>query len=97
MPAVSHAATAATLYASPTGTGTACSAAAPCSITQAQSSVRSMTAAMSGDIVVQLAGGTYRLSAPLVFTAADSGTNGHTVIWQAAPGADAGAVRRASR
>jgi len=42
---------------------------------------------MTGDIVVQLAGGTYRLSAPLVFNAADSGTNGHTVIWQAAAGA----------
>ena len=87
MPALSHAATAATLYVSPTGSGTACSATAPCSITQAQSSVRSMTSSMSGDIVVQLAGGTYRLTAPLVFNASDSGTNGHTVIWQAAPGA----------
>ncbi|MEY9931435.1 hypothetical protein ABH926_006084 [Catenulispora sp. GP43] len=87
MPALSHAATAATLYASPTGSGTACSAAAPCSITQAQSAVRSMNSSMSGDIVVQLAGGTYRLSAPLAFNASDSGTNGHTVIWQAAPGA----------
>jgi len=87
LPAVSHAATAATLYVSPTGTGTACSASAPCSITQAQTSVRSMTSGMSGDIVVQLADGTYRLSAPLVFNASDSGTNGHTVIWQAASGA----------
>ncbi|GAA1968195.1 ricin-type beta-trefoil lectin domain protein [Catenulispora subtropica] len=84
---VSHAATAATLYVSPTGSGTACSAGAPCSITQAQSSVRTMNTNMTGDIVVQLAGGTYRLSAPLVFTAADSGTNGYTVSWQAAPGA----------
>ena len=42
---------------------------------------------MSGDIVVQLADGVYRLSAPLRFTAADSGTNGYTVIWQAAPAA----------
>jgi len=87
MPAVSHAATTATLYVSPTGSGTACTATAPCSLAQAQSSVRSMTASMSGDIAVQLAGGTYRLSAPLVFTAADSGTNGHTVFWQAAAGA----------
>jgi hypothetical protein len=86
MPALSHAATAATLYASPAGSGTACSATAPCSITQAQTSVRSMTSSMSGDIVVQLAGGTYRLTAPLVFNASDSGTNGHTVIWQAASG-----------
>ena len=87
IPAVSQAATAATLYASPTGSGTACSAAAPCSITQAQSSVRSMNSTMSGDIVVQLAGGTYRLSAPLVFNTSDSGSNGHNVIWQAASGA----------
>jgi hypothetical protein len=37
--------------------------------------------AASDDVVVQLAGGTYRLSAPLVFTTADSG-----VTWQAASG-----------
>jgi hypothetical protein len=42
---------------------------------------------MSGNIVVQLAGGTYALSSPLTFTAADSGTNGYTVSWQAAAGA----------
>ena len=46
-----------------------------------------MVAGMSGDIVVQLADGVYRLSAPLRLTAADSGTNGHTVSWQAAPSA----------
>src|SRR3954469_3656926 len=86
-PAVSHAAVAATLYVSPSGSGTACTSAAPCSITQAQSSVRTMNTNMSGDIVVQVADGTYRLSAPLVFNTADSGTNGHNVIWQAATGA----------
>ncbi|MDG4856619.1 RICIN domain-containing protein [Streptomyces sp. T-3] len=42
---------------------------------------------MTDDIVVQLAGGTYALSSPLTFTAADSGTGGHTVRWQAAPDA----------
>jgi hypothetical protein len=36
---------------------------------------------------VQLAGGTYRLSAPLVFGSADSGSNGYTITWQAAAGA----------
>ncbi|KJK43044.1 ricin B lectin [Lentzea aerocolonigenes] len=71
-----------TVYASPTGSGTACSSAQPCSITQAQTSVRGIAGAMTGDVVVQLAGGTYTLSSPLTFTAADSGTNGHTVIWQ---------------
>jgi len=38
------------------------------------------------DVVVQLAGGTYRLTAPLTFTSADSGSNGHQVTWQAAAG-----------
>src|SRR4051812_16353373 len=46
-----------------------------------------MVAGMSGDIAVQLADGAYRLSSPLRLTAADSGTNGHNVIWQAAPSA----------
>jgi hypothetical protein len=76
-----------TLYASPSGSGTACSAAAPCSLSGAQAAVRSMVGGMSGDLAVQLADGVYRLTAPLRLTAADSGTNGHTVIWQAAPSA----------
>jgi len=76
-----------TLFAAPTGTGTTCSAAQPCSLPAAQAAVRTLISGMSGDIVVQLADGVYRLSAPLRLTAADSGTNGHTVIWQAAPSA----------
>ena len=39
---------------------------------------------MSDHIVVQLADGVYP-AAPLRLTAADSGNNGHTVIWQAGP------------
>jgi hypothetical protein len=76
-----------TLFASPTGTGTSCSSTQPCSVTAAQTAVRSLNSAMSDDIVIQLADGVYRLSAPLRLTAADSGNNGHTVIWQAAPSA----------
>ncbi|GAA3349375.1 RICIN domain-containing protein [Amorphoplanes nipponensis] len=76
-----------TLYASPAGSGTACSSTQPCSLTGAQAAVRSLNDAMADDIVVQLADGVYRLSAPLRLTAEDSGTNGHTVIWQAAPSA----------
>ncbi|HEY6478348.1 MAG TPA: right-handed parallel beta-helix repeat-containing protein [Polyangia bacterium] len=76
-----------TFYVSPTGTGSSCTSAAPCSITQAQTVVRSAAGTMNSDLVVELADGTYRLSAPLVFTAADSGTNGHTITWQAASGA----------
>jgi len=85
-PTAAKAATAATLYVSPTGSGTSCTAAAPCSLTQAKSSVEAIDGSMSGDIVVQLAGGTYRLSAPLSLGSADSGSNGHTVYWKAASG-----------
>ena len=76
-----------TLYASPSGTGTTCSSAQPCSLTGAQAAVRSLNDTMADDIVVQLADGVYRLSAPLRLTADDSGSNGHTVVWQAAPSA----------
>ncbi|GAA0586866.1 RICIN domain-containing protein [Paractinoplanes ferrugineus] len=86
-PAVSQAATMTTLFASPAGSGTACSEAAPCSLTQAQTAVRALTGSMTGDVVVRLAGGVYRLAAPLSLGAADSGTGGYRVIWQAAPGA----------
>jgi hypothetical protein len=86
-PAVtSHAATMTTLYVAPTGSGTSCTASAPCSLTQAKTSVEALVGSMTGDVVVQLAGGTYRLSEPLKLTADDSGRGGHTVIWQAAPG-----------
>ena len=74
-------------YVSPSGTGTACTSAAPCSITQAKTAVRAAASGMSGDFVVELADGVYRLAAPLSFTAADSGTSGHTITWQAATGA----------
>ncbi|NKE58713.1 ricin-type beta-trefoil lectin domain protein [Lentzea sp. PSKA42] len=76
-----------TLYASPSGTGTTCSASEPCGLAAAQAAVRSLNSSMSGDIVVQLADGVYRLAQPLRFTAADSGNNGYRVLWQAAPSA----------
>ncbi|WP_194923681.1 hypothetical protein [Catenulispora pinisilvae] len=41
---------------------------------------------MTGDIVVSLTGGTYRLSTTFQLGPRDSGQNGHTVLWQAAPG-----------
>ncbi|MCG5461976.1 ricin-type beta-trefoil lectin domain protein [Micromonospora sp. NPDC053740] len=72
------------IYAAPAGSGTACSASAPCSIGQAQAQVRS---APAGDVTVQLAAGTYRISSPLQFRAEDGGRGG-TVLWTAAPGAN---------
>ncbi len=89
LPAPAFAAVQLSLYASPTGSGTACSVSVPCSLTTAQSQARANSANMTGDIVVTLANGTYRLTQTLAFSSAsgDSGTNGYSVIYQAASGA----------
>jgi len=50
---------------------------------KAQQAARSLTGTMSEDIVIHFAPGTYYLSQPLTLGAADSGQNGHTVVWQA--------------
>ncbi|NUR29422.1 MAG: right-handed parallel beta-helix repeat-containing protein, partial [Catenulispora sp.] len=75
-----------TLYVAPSGSGTACSASAPCSLSQAKSTVEGLVGSMTGDIVVTLAGGTYRLSSTFELGPQDSGQGGHTVSWQAAAG-----------
>lgn len=51
----------------------------------ARQAVRKRTAEMDADIVVELRGGTYALTEPLRLSAAegDSGTGGHSVIYQA--------------
>jgi hypothetical protein len=51
----------------------------------AQLAVRERTAQMDADIVVSLRGGTYTLTDPLRFSAAegDAGTGGHSVVYQA--------------
>jgi Fibronectin type III domain/NPCBM-associated, NEW3 domain of alpha-galactosidase len=54
---------------------------------RARDVVRSMNRNMAGDIAVTLLPGTYRLAQPLALDAQDSGTDGHTVAWTAAPGA----------
>ncbi len=41
-----------------------------------------------GGVTVEVAGGEYRLEAPLALTGADSGTPGAPVVWRAAPGAE---------
>src|SRR5262249_51788398 len=75
------------LYAAPGGTGAACTQVRPCSVLGAQQRERQVSAAADRDVVVLLADGTYRLTAPLRFGPADSGRGGHRVIWTAAPGA----------
>ncbi|MGW2570080.1 RICIN domain-containing protein [Streptomyces sp. NPDC001537] len=52
-------------------------------IQAAQAAVRAVNANMSDDIVVNLRGGTYPLTSPISFGTSDSGTNGHTVVYQA--------------
>ncbi|WP_159517040.1 right-handed parallel beta-helix repeat-containing protein [Sunxiuqinia indica] len=53
------------------------------SIQSAQKAVAKKNSRMSEDIVVYLHGGTYNLSAPLVFKENDSGMNGFHVIYKA--------------
>ena len=53
-------------------------------LTKAQQAVRTFIGGSANeDVTVHIADGTYGLTAPLVFTTADSGKNGHTVYWQA--------------
>lgn len=78
------------IYAAPEGTGPACSRGRPCSLEGAQQRVRHILGTGESkvkDVVVELADGTYRLSAPLQFGPLDSGRDGHRVIWTAALGA----------
>ncbi len=76
-----------TLYASPSGSGSACTQSAPCALTGAQSAVRALSPSTSGaNVTVVLAGGTYRLSSTWAFGSEDSGSTGHPVLWRAAPG-----------
>ena len=65
-PSAAHAAAAGvTLYASPTGSGSACTLAAPCGLSGAQSAVRAQNGSMTANITVYLEGGTYRETSPL--------------------------------
>ncbi|WP_432933156.1 NEW3 domain-containing protein [Microbispora sp. CA-135349] len=54
---------------------------------EAQRRARAAAAQGKHDVTVELLDGTYRLTSPLRFDAADSGRNGHTVTWKAARGA----------
>lgn len=85
-PQVSAAQPSRVIYASPDGSGTSCTEADPCTIEQAKLAAAAATEAATDDVVVELADGVYRLRAPLHFGAADSGKNGHTVVWRARAG-----------
>jgi hypothetical protein len=76
-----------TFFVSPDGTGTDCTSDAPCVLTTAQAEVEALTSTMTGDLIVQLAGGTYSLgSGGLSFGPSDSGQNGFQVSYVAEPG-----------
>ncbi|WP_327153372.1 right-handed parallel beta-helix repeat-containing protein [Streptomyces tubercidicus] len=87
-PTTATAAEQATYYASPEakGTGDCSTPENACSLADAKTKVRSLTAAMTGDLVVELAGGTYELGSTLTFDSADSGKQGHDVIYRAKAG-----------
>ncbi len=44
---------------------------------------------MTGDIVVVLRGGTYRIDRTIIFESADSGMGGHKVVYRSSPGEQA--------
>ena len=54
------------------------------SLAKARDAVRAANAAMTGDLEVVLHDGVYRLDEPFVLEAADSGTDGHRVVYRAA-------------
>src|SRR5882724_10263291 len=74
----------ATYYASPAGSGTVCSVLQPCSLAAAQSLVRAATPSMTGDLVVRLMSGTYRLTSTFTLDASarDTGTSGFRVVYE---------------
>jgi hypothetical protein len=76
-----------TLYASPDGSGEACSSAQPCALPTAKDAVRERVEATGGDITVELADGVYRVSDALEFRAQDGGGTDGSVRWVAASGA----------
>ncbi|WP_328459260.1 hypothetical protein [Streptomyces sp. NBC_00448] len=78
----------AVLWAAPDGHGSACAAHTPCSLDTAQGQVRKLEGGGSpSGVRVELTDGTYRLARTWQFGAQDSGTPGHPVVWEAAPGA----------
>ncbi|MEW2545089.1 discoidin domain-containing protein [Streptomyces sp. NPDC047002] len=78
-----------TYTVAPDGHGDACSPGRPCALTTAQHKVRAATASHRFDLRVVLTDGTYRLDGTFALDAAkgDGGQHGHTVTYQAAPGA----------
>jgi Carbohydrate binding module (family 35) len=88
-PPRADAAIAGNVYVSPTGDDSnPGSQEAPVRTPQrAQALVRGLNQDMAADVTVVLEDGFYRMTSPLALGPADSGTNGHNVIWTADSGA----------
>jgi hypothetical protein len=75
---------AADVYVSTTGSDSndgLTEAKAVASLAKAQQVVRAQITSMNANVTVRIASGTYGLTAPLAFTATDSGKNGFSVNW----------------
>jgi hypothetical protein len=81
-----RAATQTVLYTSPTGSGSACTITAPCSLTGVRTQVEALAPDMTSNITVYLLGGTYRLASTFQLGVSDSGENGYSVAYEAYPG-----------
>ena len=55
-------------------------------LAQAKTSVNAAKGGINGDIGIYLRGGTYALTSPFVLGTADSGVNGHKIVYKAYPG-----------
>ncbi|MFF3566013.1 hypothetical protein ACFYXS_38905 [Streptomyces sp. NPDC002574] len=74
------------LHVAPDGHGTACTAHSPCTPDAARDRARQLVPGATGDVVVELEGGTYRLTGPFRLGPQDSGRPGHPVVYRAATG-----------
>jgi len=75
------------VYVAPGGSGTDCTISSPCSLTTARDRVQTLNSSqgISTDITIYLRDGTYRMDNTFALTAADAGTNDHTVSYTAYP------------
>lgn len=75
------------IHVAPDGAGTACSCVSPCPLEAGRDLARARIAGAAADVVVELADGVYRLASTFTLRAADSGANGHAIVYRAAAGA----------
>ncbi len=79
------------IYASPSGSGSDCSAQVPCSLFGARDKARTLNANLTDDLEVCLAGGIYALTQAFELTESatthDSGSGGFNVVYRALDGA----------